>query len=88
VADSQYDQFLKEATVSAVASGPAPGPDCLYGVYTSWCLLFHRRPGPENAFWEAMRKKKIRPGKTPLQITGPAAVDYILSTYPDLVRIP
>lgn len=32
-----------------------------------------------------MKKKRIRPGRTPLQIKGPAAVDYILSTYPGMI---
>jgi hypothetical protein len=88
MANSQYDQFLREATISGIACDPVPGRDCLYGLYTSWCLLSQTAPGPENVFWEAMRKRKIRPGKTPLHIKGPAAVDYILSTYPELVGVP
>lgn len=85
MATSQYDQFLTEATVVGAPCDPAPGRDCLYGVYTSWCFLSRTVPTSEDAFWAAMKKKRIRPGRTPLQIKGPAAADYILSTYPGLV---
>ena len=46
MADSQYDQFLQEATTSDAASGSVLGRDCLYGVYTSWCFLSRVCPGP------------------------------------------
>jgi hypothetical protein len=85
MADSQYDQFLQEATVPDPASGSALGRDCLYGVYTSWCFLSQVVPRAEDAFWAAMRQKRIRPGRTCLRIKGPAAADYILSSYPGLV---
>ena len=32
-----------------------------------------------------MKEKRIRPGRTPLRMKGPAAADYILSSYPGLV---
>jgi hypothetical protein len=88
MADSQYDQFLQEATAPDAASGSGIGRDCLYGVYTSWCFLSRSVPRTEDVFWAAMKKKKIRPGRTPLRIKGPAAADYILSTYPGLVGAP
>lgn len=85
MADSQYDQFLHEATTIDGVSGSVLGRDCLYGVYTSWCFLSRAVPRSEDAFWAAMKEKKIRPGHTPLRIKGPAATDYILSSYPGLV---
>ncbi|MFF2244384.1 hypothetical protein ACFVTM_09420 [Arthrobacter sp. NPDC058130] len=85
MADSQYDQFLQEATAPDAASESVLGRDCLYGLYTSWCFLSQTVPRPEDAFWAAMREKRIRPGHTPLRMTGPAANDYILSSYPGLV---
>lgn len=85
MADSQYDQFLQEATAPGATSGSVLGRDCLYGVYTSWCFLSRAVPRSEDVFWAAMAEKKIRPGRTPLRIKGPAAADYILSSYPGLV---
>ena len=85
MADSQYDQFLQEATAPDAAAGSGIGRDCLYGTYTSWCFLSRAVPHEEDAFWAAMKKKRIRPGRTRLRIKGPAAADYILSTYPGLI---
>ena len=85
MADSQYDQFLHEATAPNAVSDSALGRDCLYGLYTSWCFLSQSAPRPEVAFWAAMKEKRIRPGHTPLRMKGPAAADYILSSYPGLV---
>ncbi len=85
MADSQYDQFLQEATTPDAASGSVLGRDSLYGVYTSWCFLSRTVPRPEDAFWAAMKKKRIRPGHTRLRMKGPAAADYILSSYPGLI---
>ncbi|MDN3935564.1 MULTISPECIES: hypothetical protein [unclassified Arthrobacter] len=85
MADSQFDQFLLEATTSDNAATVGIGRDCLYGVYTSWCFLTQSVPKPEDAFWAAMKQKRIRPGRTPLRIKGPAAADYIMSTYPGLI---
>ena len=85
MATSQYDQFLQEATTRDPASDHALGRDCLYGLYTSWCFLSQTAPRPEDAFWAAMKEKKIGPGHTPLRMKGSAAADYILSSFPDLV---
>ena len=85
MADSQYDQFLQEATAPEAAADSVLGRDCLYGLYTSWCFLSQTAPRPEEAFWAAMKEKRIRPGRTPLRMKGPAAADYILSSYPGLV---
>ncbi|MGO4807817.1 hypothetical protein AB4089_22160 [Arthrobacter sp. 2MCAF15] len=85
MADSQYDQFLQEATTLDDQSDSVLGQDCLYGLYTSWCFLSQTAPRPEDAFWAAMKEKKIRPGHAHLRMKGPAAADYIVSSYPGLV---
>lgn len=84
MANTQFDQFLNEATTDD-RSDSALGQDCLYGLYTSWCFLHESTPRPESAFWAAMRKKRIHPGRNGLRMKGPAAADYILASYPGLV---
>ncbi|WP_457973612.1 hypothetical protein [Arthrobacter sp. D1-17] len=84
MADTQYDQFLREATTCEPESECTLKPDALYGLYTSWCHLTLQEPRPERAFWAAMRER-IDPGANGLRMTGPAAADYILSSYPALV---
>lgn len=84
MADSQYDQFLQDATTSDPGSEFTLTPDALYGLYTSWCYLTLQEPRPERVFWTAMRRR-IGPGVNGLRMKGPAAADYILSSYPALV---
>ncbi|WP_164200334.1 hypothetical protein [[Micrococcus luteus] ATCC 49442] len=84
MAPSQYDVFLTEATINDHTDSTL-GRDCLYGLYTSWCLLHHLEPGTEVTFWAAMKKKHIHPGHNGLRMKGPAAADYILASYPGLV---
>jgi hypothetical protein len=85
---NQFNQFLQEATALDPTAGVAFGRNRLYGLYTSWCFLSNAVPGPEDAFWAAMKQKRIRPGRTMLRMKGPAAADYILSsTYPGVVRV-
>jgi hypothetical protein len=85
MADSHYDQFLQEATTQEPESDHALGRDCLYGLYTSWCFLSEATPGPEDAFWAAMKEKQINPKGTGLRMKGPVAADYILASSPALV---
>jgi hypothetical protein len=84
MAPSQYDLFLKEATINDHADSTL-GRDCLYGLYTSWCFLQRLAPCTEDAFWTAMKKKRVRPDNNGLRMKGPAAADYILASYPGLV---
>ena len=70
MANSQFDQFLDEATTSGDRPDSALGRDCLYGLYTSWCFLHQSAPRPEGAFWAAMRRKRIRPGHNGLRMKG------------------
>lgn len=85
MANSQFDQFLDEATTSGDRSDSTLGRDCLYGLYTSWCFLHQAVPRPEGVFWAAMRKKRIHQGSNGLRMKGPAAADYILASYPGVV---
>ena len=85
MADSQYDQFLQAATTPDPACDRALGRNRLYGLYTSWWFLSQAAPGPEDAFWTAMKKKQIHPNRTGLRMKGPAAADYILASSPELV---
>lgn len=84
MADTQYDQFLREATACEPGSEFTLTPDALYGLYTSWCHLTLKEPRQERAFWAAMRRR-IGPDANGLRMKGPAAADYILSSYPALV---
>lgn len=81
----QFDLFLQEATAIEPPADAAIGRNRLYGLYTSWCFLSHTPPRTEGVFWAAMKQKGIRPGHAKLRMTGPAATDYILSTYPGMV---
>lgn len=85
MAHSQFDTFLHEATYPDHAAGSSMDRDRLYGLYTSWCFLHQLPPRPESTFWAAMRKKHIHPGQNGLRMTGPAAADYIMASYPGLV---
>ena len=70
MAPSQYDLFLKEATINDHADSTL-GRDCLYGLYTSWCFLQRLVPCTEDAFWTAMKKKRVHPGKQRAPHEGP-----------------
>ena len=83
VAHSQFDQFLQEATYIDPEPGTTLDADTLYGLYTSWCLLSRQKPHPEQAFWAAM-DQRISPRQR-LRMKGPAAADYILTSYPAVV---
>lgn len=83
MAYSQFDQFLQEATYREQESDSTLNPDSVYGLYTSWCSISHNTPRAEHVFWAAM-KHRIGPGQS-LRMKGPAAADYILTSYPALV---
>ncbi|MDQ0662606.1 hypothetical protein QFZ35_001104 [Arthrobacter ulcerisalmonis] len=84
MAHSQFDTFLNEATYPDQASDSSLDRDRLYGLYTSWCFINEQTPGTESSFWEAM-KYRISPRRNGLRMKGPAAADYILTSYPGLV---
>ncbi|MET4590592.1 hypothetical protein [Arthrobacter sp. 754] len=83
MAYSQFDQFLQEATYREQGSDSTLDPDSLYGLYTSWCSVSGNTPRAERAFWAAMRDR-AGSGQA-LRMKGPAAADYILTSYPALV---
>ena len=85
MADSQYDPFLQEATTGEPETDFAFGRKQLYGLYISRCLLAQAAPRSEEAFWVAMKKKRSRPGSIGLHMSGLAAADYILASYPGQV---
>ena len=83
MAHSHFDQFLQEATYADQDSDWALDGDTFYGLYTSWCHVTHRTPQAEHAFWTAMSRRGI-PWQC-LRMKGPAAADYLLSSYPAVV---
>lgn len=83
MAHSQFDQFLTETTYRGQESDSTLEDDSFYGLYTSWCYLSGRAPAIEHVFWIAM-KQRVSPGQC-LKMKGPAAADYILSSYQAVV---
>ena len=82
--------FITDCIAADAAGDPGLTEDEMYGVYISWCGLRSLRPEPCGEFWAAMsglglserrrvNRRYVRPG---LRMTGPAAVDYILSSRP------
>ena len=83
MAHSQFDQFLSEATYCDRESDSALDGDSFYGLYTSWCYLSGNAPKSEHAFRAAM-EQRVSPGQC-LTMKGPAAADFILSSYQAVV---
>ncbi|MDQ0077678.1 hypothetical protein [Arthrobacter oryzae] len=81
MATSHFERFLLDATVPDETHCPL-GPDCLYGLYTSWCLLHSITPVGDITFRTAMRHHGIDLHNSRRRMTGPAAADYILASYP------
>jgi hypothetical protein len=79
MAHSQFDQFLQEATYRDPQSDSTLDGDSFHGLYTSWCHVSHNSPRPEHMFWAAMTHR-VNPGQC-LRMKGPAAADYILTSY-------
>jgi hypothetical protein len=84
MAQSQFDQFLQEATYRDREPGKHLDRDFLYGLYTSWCCVSGQEPQPEHVFWSAMRER-LSPGECLHMKKCPAAADYILASYPAMV---
>lgn len=88
-----YHRFLADCIIHDPSKQRGLRDDELYGLYLSWCFLNQEQPDSDDAFWAAMRGRGftrtrgtagqyVCPG---LGMTGPAAVDYILSSQPSLV---
>lgn len=82
MATSHFQQFLDQATVFDPSSDGALGPDCLYGLYVSWAELHRLQPKSDQAFRAGMHRCGIDVRDAKLRMTGPAAADYILCSYP------
>lgn len=91
--DSKYTRFLADCITAEPEEASGLTEDEMYGVYVSWCFLNRLNPATPRVFWAAMAQRGhdrrqldagryFRPG---LGMTGPAAVDYILSSRPSLV---
>ncbi|WP_115788326.1 hypothetical protein [Arthrobacter silvisoli] len=84
MAVSEIGRFLAEATVPDTDPTRCLGLDQLFGLYISWCGLNHHAPGTEADFRAAIKQHGINLSAPGLRKTGPAAMDYILATYPAL----
>ena len=85
MAASQYDQFRQEATTRDPEADRALWRNRLSGLYSRRCFLAQAAPRSEEAFWAAMKIKRIHPKRTGLRMKGPAAADYMLASYAGLV---
>lgn len=88
-----YTRFLSECITSHPDKQSGLRESDLYGVYLSWCLINAEKPCSEAALWTAMSQQghhysrrgggqRVWPG---LSMTGPVAVDYIMSSQPSLL---
>jgi hypothetical protein len=82
MATSHFEQFLNEATIADPETDSPLGADCLYGLYTSWCLLHGIAPKPDLRFRAGMYRLGIHMHDVRRRMRGPAATDYIMSSYP------
>ena len=81
-----FDRFLYEAIAADREAGAGLGPDTLYGLYTSWCMVSHSPIASPLALFIALKERHgISPSSNRLAMTGPAATDYILASAPNLI---
>ncbi len=81
MAISHFERFLLDATVPDSTLSPL-GPDCLYGLYTNWCLLHNITPVEDITFRSAMERCGVKLSSSRRRMAGPAAMEYILASYP------
>lgn len=82
---TQFDLFVAEALTTERETDTVLGPDELYGLYTSWCLIHKAQPAAPGALFVALRERGIDSENCELAMTGPAAADYILASAPSLI---
>ena len=82
MAPSHFTTFLAEATVPEFDTDCPLTADCLYGLYVSWCVLQGIDARPDVTFRAAMHCRDVDVNDSRLRMVGPAAADYILSSYP------
>lgn len=81
-----FDRFLCEAIAADREAGTGLGPDTLYGLYTSWCMVSHSPIASPGALFTALKERHgISHSSNCLAMTGPAATDYILASAPSIV---
>jgi hypothetical protein len=81
---AHFDRFLAEALTTERETDGGLDKEELFGLYTSWCLLNDCQPEPAEALWEALKGRRIETDDNTLAMSGPAALDYIVSSSPDL----
>lgn len=81
---AHFDQFFAEASTTDRETDSGLTKEGLYGLYTSWCLINQGQPEPADALWAALEDRRIKPDDNTLAMSGPAALDYIVSSSPDL----
>ncbi|WP_120521566.1 hypothetical protein [Arthrobacter celericrescens] len=84
MAAPHFGRFLAEATIPDLDPARWLAEEQLFGLYLSWCSLERCVPLSEAGFRAGMKRHGVRPSATGLRRTGPAAMDYILHTYPAL----
>jgi len=77
--------FLSDALQDRPGSERGLSPDELYGLYTSWCLMNEAIIESPDTLWAALRTWGIDPARNHLAMKGPAAVDYIIASAPDII---
>ncbi|MCU1515836.1 MAG: hypothetical protein JWQ75_557 [Pseudarthrobacter sp.] len=82
MATSHFQQFLEEATIAEPDTDCPLTADCLYGLYISWCILHGLEAKPDVTFRAGMHRCGVDVHNSRLRMVGPAAADYILSSYP------
>ncbi|MEW1810217.1 hypothetical protein AB0284_05875 [Pseudarthrobacter phenanthrenivorans] len=92
MSDWNHRRFLSECIMPAPGKQHGLGEDEMYGVYVSWCLINAQQPASATALRAAVAREGHRRhhigGRSEwrdITMTGPAAVDYILSSQPSLV---
>lgn len=82
---TQFEHFVAEALTTDRATDTVLGPDELFGLYTSWCLIHQAQPAAAEDLFMALRERGVDPENCELAMTGPAAADYILASAPSLI---
>jgi hypothetical protein len=82
MAASHFTTFLAEATVPEFDTDCPMSADCLYGLYVSWCHLNGLEAKPDVTFRAAMHRAGVDVHDSRRRMVGPAAADYIMSSYP------
>jgi hypothetical protein len=83
---SHFEDFLNDATAPNTDS--TMGPDCLYGLYVSWCLIHSLEPAADISFRAAMHRCGIDVHNSGLRMTQPTTSSPATPPPPDADRLP